>query len=216
MIAKRTSALLFLLALTSPLLGADPKTFPLWESGAPGAKGKEPKDVPNGILYLSERKGGPTGGLVICPGGGYGHLAMDHEGRQIAAWANQLGMTALICDYRHNGKGYQHPHPLEDAQRAIRLMRANAKEWNVDPAKIGIIGFSAGGHLVSTVLTHFDEGNKNLKTKLQPFRVVLISGSSAIPSSVWGRPTRTKGAKKICWARMHRTNSFEACRTNTM
>lgn len=141
-----------------PLHAAEPKSFPLWKDGAPGALGSEAKDQPQGILYgLDSKEKKP--GLVICPGGGYGGLAMDHEGHQIARWANSMGMVALICDYRHRGKGYGHPCPLQDAQRAIRFMRNQATEWNVDPERIGIIGFSAGGHLVSTVLTHFDDGD---------------------------------------------------------
>jgi acetyl esterase/lipase len=133
---------------------ADKKAFelPLWESGAPGALGNDIKDVPIAYVRLPASEA-PTGALVICPGGGYGTLAMDHEGHQIAAWANEMGLAAIICDYRHRGKGYGHPAPSDDANRAIRLTRAKAKEWNIDPNRVGIIGFSAGGHLVSTILT---------------------------------------------------------------
>lgn len=126
--------------------------LPLWESGAPGALGTEPKDIPMALVRLPASET-PTGALVICPGGGYGNLAIDHEGHQIAAWANEMGLAAIICDYRHRGKGYGHPAPSDDANRAIRLTRAKAKEWNIDPNRVGIIGFSAGGHLVSTILT---------------------------------------------------------------
>jgi acetyl esterase/lipase len=134
----------------------------LWQDGAPGALGTEDKDKPMAMVYLPKDKSeSPRPALVICPGGGYGGLAIDHEGYQIADWANSLGMVAVICEYRHRGKGYGHPAPLQDAQRAIRMTRANAKEWNVDQNKVGIIGFSAGGHLVSTVLTHFDAGDQN-------------------------------------------------------
>jgi acetyl esterase/lipase len=97
--------------------------------------------------------------VVVCPGGGYGGLAMDHEGHQIAEWLNSLGISAFILDYRHRNKGYGHPAPLQDAQRAIRTVRARHAEWNVNPDKIGILGFSAGGHLASTAATHFDEGS---------------------------------------------------------
>ncbi len=133
---------------------ADLKSFdlPLWESGAPGALGTEPKDIPMALVRLPASQT-PTGALVICPGGGYGSLAIDHEGHQIAAWANQMGLAAIICDYRHRGKGYGHPAPSDDANQAIRLTRARSKLWNIDPGRVGIIGFSAGGHLVSTVLT---------------------------------------------------------------
>lgn len=131
---------------------------PLWSDGAPGALGKEPKDAPTITVRLPKSET-PTGALVICPGGGYGGLAMDHEGHQIVEWANAMGLAAVLCDYRHRGKGYGHPAPLQDAQRAIRLTRFHAAEWNIDPNKIGIIGFSAGGHLVSTVITQFEATN---------------------------------------------------------
>ena len=87
------------------------------------------------------------------------HLAMDHEGHEIAAWLNSLGVAAFICDYRHRGKGYGHPAPLEDAQRALRTVRSRAAEWHIDPERVGILGFSAGGHLASTAATHFDSGD---------------------------------------------------------
>lgn len=132
----------------------------LWADGAPGALGTEAKDMPK-ITVRKVPSEKPTGALIICPGGCYGGLAMDHEGKQMVQWANSIGLTAVLCDYRHRGKGYGHPAPLQDAQRAVRTVRAKAAEWNIDPSKIGIIGFSAGGHLVSTVITQFDTGDKN-------------------------------------------------------
>ncbi len=138
--------------------GAEPRQMdlPLWESGAPGALGSEPKDIPMALVRLPASEA-PTAALVICPGGGYGTLAIDHEGHQIAAWANEIGLAAIICDYRHRGKGYGHPAPSDDANQAIRLTRSKAKEWNIDPNRVGIIGFSAGGHLVSTILTQAEQ-----------------------------------------------------------
>ncbi|HPP01115.1 MAG TPA: alpha/beta hydrolase [bacterium] len=128
----------------------------LWPEGAPGAKGTEEKDKPALTVYLPE--GNATGAaVVICPGGGYGGLAMDHEGRQVAQWLNQAGIAGLILKYRI-APDYQHPAPMQDALRAMRLARAHAEEWHIDPGKIGIMGFSAGGHLASTVGTHFDYG----------------------------------------------------------
>jgi acetyl esterase/lipase len=94
-------------------------------------------------------------------------LAADHEGQQIADWLNSLGISAFVCDYRHRGKGYGHPAPLQDAQRAIRIVRAEGAKWNVAPDKIGIIGFSAGGHLASTTATHFDAGNKSAEDAIE-------------------------------------------------
>ncbi len=152
-------ALAAMAILIAPALGAGPKTELLWPKGAPGAKGDRREDKPALTIYLPQESKAPTAAVVICPGGGYGALAMDHEGHQIAQWFNSLGVAGFIVDYRHRGKGYAHPAPLQDAQRAIRTVRARAPEWNVDPVKIGIMGFSAGGHLASTAGTHFDQGN---------------------------------------------------------
>lgn len=129
----------------------------LWPDGAPGAKGVEEGDKPVLTLYLPPKEKANGAAVVIFPGGGYGHLAMDHEGRQIAEWLNSLGVAGFIVQYRHrkSGAGYGHPAPLQDAQRAIRMVRSRAGQWNVDPNRIGIIGFSAGGHLASSLGTHF-------------------------------------------------------------
>ena len=96
--------------------------------------------------------------VVVCPGGGYANLAMDHEGKQVAEWLNSFGVTACVLEYRHRGTGFGHPAPLEDAQRAIRMVRAQAAELKLNPKRIGILGFSAGGHLASSAGTHFVEG----------------------------------------------------------
>jgi acetyl esterase/lipase len=137
----------------------EPKTELLWPAGAPGATGSEDKDKPKLIRYLASEKAANRAAVVICPGGGYGGLAMGHEGHEIAKWFNEQGVSAFICDYRHRGKGYGHPAPMQDAQRAIRMVRSRAKEFQLDANRIGVIGFSAGGHLASTVATHFDSGN---------------------------------------------------------
>ena len=131
----------------------------LWPAGAPGALGEEAKDKPQVIVYPAATDSNTGCAVVICPGGGYGHLAMDHEGHQIARWLNTLGVTGVILDYRHKGKGYGHPAPMLDAQRAIRFTRSHADDWGVNPERIGILGFSAGGHLASTAATHFDAGD---------------------------------------------------------
>lgn len=141
-----------------------PEILSLWPGDAPEATASETGDIPVIHLYRVDSKA-PTAGVVICPGGGYGGLAMDHEGQQFAEWFNQMGITAAVCVYRHRGnggnggKGYGHPAPMLDAQRAVRTLRANASQWNLIADKIGIIGFSAGGHLASTVSTHHDAGN---------------------------------------------------------
>lgn len=99
----------------------------------------------------------PVPAVVVCPGGGYGGLATGHEGMEVARWLNGQGIAAFICQYRVEPNC--HPVPLQDAQQALRVVRARAEEWNVDPVRVGILGFSAGGHLVSTVATHFDGGD---------------------------------------------------------
>jgi acetyl esterase/lipase len=132
--------------------------FPLWPQGAPGALGKEEKDSPTLTPYLPnlDRVSGAV--MVVCPGGGYGALA-SHEGRDYAMWLNELGVTAFVLKYRLGSGGYRHPVMLQDAARAVRYVRANAEAWKLDPKRVGIMGSSAGGHLASTLLTHFDAGN---------------------------------------------------------
>ena len=97
--------------------------------------------------------------MVVCPGGGYGHLAIDHEGEQIARWLNSFGVAAFMLKYRIAPR-YHHPAPLQDAQQAIRMVRSRAQEWLIRPDRVGIWGFSAGGHLASTAGTHFDAGTR--------------------------------------------------------
>jgi len=146
---------------------AEPKTELLWPAGAPDAKGTEAKDKPTLIIYPAPTESNTGAAVVICPGGGYGNLAMAHEGHDIAKWFNSFGVTGVICDYRHRGKGYGHPAPLQDAQRAIRTVRARAAEWGVHPQRIGILGFSAGGHLASTAATHFEAGDAESADPIQ-------------------------------------------------
>ena len=153
---------LFLLA-TGGLAAAEPSVHLLWPEGAPGALGEADKDKPRLLVYLPEKEKSNGSAIVICPGGGYGGLAMGHEGHEIAAWANSLGTAGLILDYRHRGKGYGHPAPLLDAQRALRMARHNSDTWGIDPARLGIMGFSAGGHLASSAGTHFDAGKADAK-----------------------------------------------------
>jgi acetyl esterase/lipase len=135
------------------------KTILLWPDGAPGAQGDSPADQPSLTLYpVSGENKVPTG-VIVCPGGGYVHLAMDYEGFEIAEWLNKLGISAFVLKYRLGPK-YHYPVQLEDAQRAIRYARLHAQEFGVRPDRIGIWGFSAGGHLASTAGTHFDAGDK--------------------------------------------------------
>jgi acetyl esterase/lipase len=141
-----------------PSLAAEPKTELLWPAGAPGAKGDSDDDKPTLAIYLPPADKVTGAAVVVCPGGGYGGLAITYEGYDIAKWLNEHGIAGFVLKYRHRGNGYGHPAPLDDAQRAIRTVRARAREFGVDPARIGILGFSAGGHLASSAGTHFDAG----------------------------------------------------------
>lgn len=142
----------------------EPATYPLWPDGAPGAKGKDTGDsfhsgdIPTITVYLPPKEKSTGASIVICPGGGYGFLATEHEGKQVAEWLNSIGVAGVVLKYRIAPK-YKHPAPLEDAQRAIRTVRFKAKEWGLDPKRVGIIGFSAGGHLASTASTHYMEAH---------------------------------------------------------
>ena len=138
---------------------AQPQTILLWPNGAPGAQGTADEDRPSLTIYLAAGNKVPSG-VVVCPGGGYTHLALDHEGTQIAAWLNQRGISAFVLKYRLGPK-YHHPIELGDGQRAVRYVRAHASEYGIDSHRIGIWGFSAGGHLASSVGTHFDGGNRD-------------------------------------------------------
>lgn len=133
-----------------------PQRMPLWEAAAPGALGTAEADTPAVTIYRAARGASGTA-VVVAPGGGYGALAMDHEGRQIAAWLNAMGVAAAVLEYRL-GPRYRHPIQLGDAQRAIRLVRSRAKTFGIAPDRIGMMGFSAGGHLTATAGTRFDGG----------------------------------------------------------
>jgi acetyl esterase/lipase len=137
---------------------AETQTILLWENGAPGALGQGGDDRPALTLYRPWRANVSGTAVLVAPGGGYGGLAANHEGRQVANWFNAMGVTAFVLKYRL-GPRYRHPIELGDAQRAIRLVRTRAKEFDVSPDRIGMMGFSAGGHLASTAATHFDGGN---------------------------------------------------------
>ncbi len=145
----------------------------LWPGEAPGAKrpalGSETVadgwrysdiEVPQYFVYLPEKNKATGAAAVILPGGGYGILAMNHEGHDYAKWLAERGVAGIVVKYRVSGNpefGYQYPVPFMDARRAIRTTRANAAEWNIDPNKVGIMGSSAGGHLASLCATRFND-----------------------------------------------------------
>lgn len=147
----------FLLALISTSLVAEQPKLPLWPNGAPGAKGNTDKDQPWVDVWLADKAKANGAAFVVAPGGGYGGLAADHEGVQVAKFMNSLGVSAFVLHYRLGSAGYHYPIELMDVQRAIRLVRSKAGEYGIDTNRVGIIGFSAGGHLTSMAATLFDE-----------------------------------------------------------
>ncbi len=137
----------------------------LWSGDAPGALGHAENDIPTLTPFLPAPAQATGAAVVICPGGGYGGLA-PHEGPDYALWLNQNGIAAFVLKYRLGSHGYRHPRMLEDAARAVRLVRAQAADWSIDKQRVGIMGSSAGGHLASTLLTHFDLGKPDATDKV--------------------------------------------------
>ena len=143
---------------------SQPIELPVWPNGAPFSKEilnapQSEKDIANGLdakifVYLPTTNT-PSAAILICPGGGYGGLAINHEGHDYAKWLNEQGVAAIVLKYRMP-KGY-HQVPIGDAQQALRIIRENSTKWNINKNKVGISGFSAGGHLASTVATHFTD-----------------------------------------------------------
>ena len=152
----RLSICLFLLAALGR--AQDPTTLLLWPNGAPGALGSEDSDKPSLTIFLPVKNQANGTGVIVCPGGSYTALADNHEGRQVANWLNSLGIAAFVLKYRL-GPRYHHPIELGDGQRAIRLVRTHAAEYGIAADRVGVMGFSAGGHLAATMGTHFDDGN---------------------------------------------------------
>lgn len=178
--------------------------IPLWPGSPPGdqplaveetyADGRvENVRIPTLTVFLPPPERATGAGVVICPGGGYWLLAIDHEGYEVARWLNSLGVAAFVLKYRH--RYFRHPIPLWDAQRAIRTVRAKAEQWRVDPRRVGILGFSAGGHLASTVATHFDAGDPNATDPIErqssrPDFAILV-----YPVITFEKPTLHKGSR---------------------
>ncbi len=165
------SSLCLLCTTTCVGQSASTTTVKLWEDGVPGVDLAGDGDVPE-LIIRQVKSDRPTAGVVILPGGGYGHHAIDHEGHAFAEWFDSMGISSAICTYRmrgkgNEGKGYGHPAPMMDAQRAIQTLRSQAKKLNLDPNRIGVIGFSAGGHLASTVATQFAEAEPNAVDPVQ-------------------------------------------------
>jgi acetyl esterase/lipase len=155
--AMKKFALLLFLATGLSLPAQISNSFALWPDGAPGGLGNAEKDIPTLTVFLPEPAKATGAAMVICPGGGYGGLA-QHEGQSYALWLNERGIAGFVLKYRLAPGGYHHPAMWQDAARAVRTVRARAEEWKLDPKRIGIMGSSAGGHLASTLVTHFDAG----------------------------------------------------------
>ena len=154
----KTQILLTLLVSVPILLRAEMQApIPLWPNGAPGALGATSDDIPTLTPYLPDLTTTTGAAMVICPGGGYRGLTA-HEGNDYALWLNQHGVTCFVLKYRLGSHGYQHPAMLNDAARAVRWVRTHAGDFKIDVKRVGIMGSSAGGHLASTLMTHFDYG----------------------------------------------------------
>jgi acetyl esterase/lipase len=137
---------------------SDVTTMTLYAGTPPQSLGSAPKDIPTLTAYIPKGAQGVLPAIVVCPGGGYAGLAMEHEGWRVADWLNAQGVAAFVLKYRLPKNGYRHPVPLMDARHALSTVRARAAEWNIDPSRIGVMGFSAGGHLASTLETHYTLG----------------------------------------------------------
>lgn len=171
---------LILLFFVISLVAVNAQSAPiiLWPEGAPGALGKLPEDAPTITPFLPAKDKATGAAIVVLPGGGYGHLSDVKEGSAVAEWLNKLGVTVFVLKYRL-GPRYNQPAPLLDAARALRIVRSRAAEWNIDPHRIGILGFSAGGHLASSLGTHFDAGKPDAndpveKVSSRPDLMMLI------------------------------------------
>jgi acetyl esterase/lipase len=164
--SNKTSAIAKAMGLlgTSVVLGtcisaavAAPEKLALWPDKAPVGEGQFETATPTITVYHPAPEKATGTAMIICPGGGYGGLVTGAEGHGIAKWLDMHGIAGIVLEYRlPKGRAFV---PMLDAQRAIRTVRSNAKSWGIDPGRIGIIGFSAGGHLASTAATHFDDGD---------------------------------------------------------
>lgn len=153
-------AIPLVLVLASAALAQIPPEIPIWPDGHANIKGGEPIDLPALRVYAPESGKGNGAAMIVCPGGGYHVVAIDHEGAQAARMLNRAGVTAFVLRYRLKPK-YTPADALADAQRAVRWVRHHAGEYGVDPRRVGVMGFSAGGHLTSAVGTHNDEGDSS-------------------------------------------------------
>lgn len=154
----RLGLAVLLLTCQLPAAGADvdvpaPSRLPLWPEGAPGALGATPKDIPTLTPYVPAKANATRAAMLLIPGGSYSGI-YEGQAEPFALWLNQQGITVFVLRYRLGSAGYRYPAQLQDAVEAMRQIRGNAARWQIDPQRIGVMGFSAGGHLVSTLLNH--------------------------------------------------------------
>ena len=155
---KLLSAALALFACAMTASAEIKEPIPLWPNRAPGALGTGTNDVPTVTPYLPDPAKATGAAIVVCPGGGYGGLAA-HEGNDYALFLNREGVACFVLKYRLGSHGYRHPAMMNDAARAVRWVRSNAAAYGLELKRVGIMGSSAGGHLTSTLMTHFDLGD---------------------------------------------------------
>lgn len=174
---------------------SSPQSVLLWPDGAPGALGTTVTDKPRIYPFLPQKRS-TSAAILVIPGGGYRHVAIGHEGFQIAAWLNEQGMAAFVLDYRVNP--YHYPIEIDDGRRAMRLIRAHATEYGIDPHRIGVWGSSAGGHLASSLGTHCETVTPAAKNtdpvnslSCKPAFMVL-----AYPVISMEKPTAHSGSRK--------------------
>ena len=193
LVKKPLLMLAFVVSMAS-VQAQEQQVIRLWEGDAPGALGQEEKDIPTLTVYLPEKEKATGAAVVICPGGGYAMLA-QHEGKNYALWLNENGIAGFVLKYRLGSSGYRHPVMLQDAARAIRTVRARAGEWQVDPERIGVMGSSAGGHLASTILTHFDAGRPEADDPIERVSSRPTLGILCYPVITMGEKTH-QGSKR--------------------
>lgn len=172
-----------------------PRVELLWPDGAPGALGDEEADKPSLTIYLPARPQATGIGIVIYPGGGYQGLAVDHEGHQVARWLTSRGIAAFIVKYRLAPR-YHHPAMLQDALRAVRIVRSRAAEFDVRPDRIGVLGFSAGGHLASTAATLFDHPDGRVADGLESVSSRPDFAVLAYPVIAFDQPYTHRGSQR--------------------
>lgn len=189
-------ALVILLwAFHSPMLLAQnnaDSTLQLWPDGVPSAVAQTDLDKPKISVFLPNSKSNVKTGVVIFPGGGYAQLAMEKEGYKVAKWFNSLGIAAFVVQYRL-GMRYQHPAQIMDAQKALASVRQKADSWGINLENLGVMGFSAGGHLASTAGTHFNHPYIEIENKdvLRPDFMILIYPVITMKDDYTHRGSRT-------------------------